>query len=404
MLDTLSRNITYGRTYCAIEHTGTVDNARIWLMHARLRKGEIVPKETVQLDSQEDIQTHIKGQQHAHLIVNNYQVLFKAVSLSGASGDETLVNLAFPNITLESFYYEIIRQDTQVFVFICRKAYINELIARYEQLKVCITSWSLGVTVTLPLLPFLQQEPPVYSSGYTLTHKVGVLEHLEQSIPSVILPTYTIEDIHIKANHLNALGGIMASVEQESTAILTNATPDQQQHRSLYKQHRFFNLGLPVAIGLLLLIFLVSFLFYNHYYQGVEKLNSIAEANSIQKQRLLKKDSLVSQKQKLFEDVIESASSSSSYFIDQMISVLPESILLDKLSYNPLLRKIREKKPVLFQTGTILVGGNTKNNAAISQWIGELEQLDFVENVSIHNLENPSATTAFELEVKLKTP
>lgn len=398
MSNTLSRNITYGRTYCAFEHTGSIDDEHILLLKAKQRKGELEPEDVIILENLTQLTQHRIGQQHAHLIINNYQVLFKTIPLSGIATEESVVNTAFPNIDLDAFYYEIIRMPAIAAIFICRKSYIHELIAEYKKHKIFITGWSLGVTTVVHLLPLLKDKTTVFSSHYQLTLENKELVNLQKEIqPPSPLTTYQLEGLETKALHLTILSGVVHAFGHQEATVDTNAINTQKSIRSDYLQHRFFGIGLPLAIGLLLCLFLGNFLLYNHYFQGVDSLSKIAESNSLQKQRLVRKDSIVSQKQKVFEDVIESASSASSYYIDEIIHLMPETILLDKLAYHPVLRKVRKNKPILLEEGILLVAGNATSNDSLSDWITVLEQLDFVDEVAIQKTEKE-----FELELSLK--
>jgi len=402
MMTTLSRNTIYGRTYCALEHLGSVQKETIRFIRAKRRKGEIDIQEKQSFTTPDDITTYISGQQHAHLVINNYQVLYKSVDDSGTVPAEHIISLAFPNIVIEDFYFEIIKTPQKSYVFICRKSYIDGLILQYQAHKVFITGWTLGVAPTVPVLPLIEKTSVIYSSTYMLIQEqqelIGIQFHEEENLHS-----YMLEELSISSRFLNVMGGLIIAFSPGAQTTASNSFEPQNDKRALYVQHRLFTIGLPTAIVTLLLIFAVNAFYYSHYYKGVETLGQIADANVVQKKQLLLKDSIVSQKQKLFEDVIESASSSSSLFVDEIVQLMPEVILLEELYYHPLLRKKRPNKPLQLQLDALTVSGKTTHNDALTHWISEIEQLKFIENVAINTLEKQGNATYFELELRLNT-
>ncbi|MEP0262330.1 hypothetical protein [Dokdonia sp.] len=401
MLDSLTRNIIYGTTYCALEHRGTDRDMSIAVLIAKKRKGELLLEERAVVSTVEDIKEHYDTLRYAHLIINNDLVLQKTVQITQKVPDTVIVNGAFPNIELDAFYYEIIRTEVTAYVYICRKAYIDGLIKTYEDQKLFITAWSLGSTALVSLFSLLEDVSEIQTVKTTLSLEKGKLTGIFPTIEREYQTRYyDVEGLKVEGDYVNALGAIVRIIGgTDDDLVTTNFNEREGEQQSHFKQHRIFAIGVPLTIGALLLIFLVNFLFYNHYYTEVTSLQEVGETNVLQKQLLIKKDSIVNQKQKLFEDVIESASSSSSYFLDEIIQEMPHTILLDGLQYHPLVKKIRKNKPVIVQENTIIITGTTTVNNDLSVWISTLEGLEFTESVSIKNLEKEGRNTTFGIEL-----
>lgn len=404
MLDTLSRNIIYGRTHYAIEHIGTNEDVSILVLQVKDQKGELNITETVTTSGVEKIKELFPKLKSANLVVNNNQVLQKTVISNSNLADSALLNEAFPNIDLNVFYYEITRGLDKAFIYICRKEYVETLIEDYKTKHIFITQWSLGNSSLDSVIPLLNGQGEINSKSSVVEYADGYINSIKsiQSNEKVHL-SYQIESLEVDGNQINALGTVLRSLggvdEQRSSS---NYISTEEVRQSSFKQHRFYEIGLPAAIGILLLIFLVNFLFYNHYYQEVSMLDEIGDANVLQKQLLAKKDSIVVQKQKLFEDVIESSSSSSSFYIDQVIREMPETILLEQLQYHPILKKIRKGKPIVLEDNIISIRGVTRVNNDISSWISTIENMDFTNKISIKNLEKKGSNTLFTIELRIK--
>lgn len=401
MFDTLLRNIIYGTTYYALEHIGANQDACINILIAKKNKGELTVVDKTKVSEVEEVREYSRKLKNAHLIINNNQVLQKTIENIQTLSEVVLVNQAFPNIDLNAFYYQIIRAREKAYVYICRKEYIDTLIQKYEDQAIYITQWSIGNTPIVALLPLLKKESIIQTPQSAIFLDNGEIRSIDRiETGNYQNEYYDVDGIKVEGSHINALGAIIATLGGVGKDIVsTNFEEKEVGQQSYFKQHRLFAIGLPVAVGILLLIFLVNFLFYNHYYTKVNYLNEIGGSNVLQKELLIKKDSIVDQKQKLFEDVIASASSSSSYFIDRVIGEMPSTILLDQLQYHPLLKKPRKNKPIVVQENTLVIRGETTVNNDLSEWISTLEELDFIESVSIGNLEKKGKNTAFSIEI-----
>lgn len=402
MLDTLSRNIIYGKTHYAIEHIG--EDESILILQVKDQKGELNITETTTVDTIDKVKEQLSKLKSAHLIINNNQVLQKTVISDTTRADIELLNSAFSNIDVKVFYYEIVRSAGKAFVSICRKEYVHSLIQSYRDKNVFITAWSLGNSPLDSLIPMLDGQGTIVTASSAVAYKNGYKDAIHHNANHQdVQASFQIDGLEVQGNQMNALGAVLRNLGGvDEDRYCSNYNEDQEDKQSLFKQHRFYELGLPAAVGILLLVFLVNFLFYNYYYQEVSVLGEISESNTLQKELLVKKDGIVDQKQKLFEDVIESSSSSSSFYIDQVVQEMPQTISLEQLQYHPLLKKIRKGKSIALENDIISISGVAKVNSDISYWISIIEDKDFVNKVSIKNLENKGSNTLFTIEVQTK--
>ncbi|MFT5893058.1 MAG: hypothetical protein ACI9Y7_003177 [Dokdonia sp.] len=406
MLDSLTRNIIYGHTYCSLEHTGTDIQPIITILICKKHKGELDVVDIANASAIKDVRASHTKLKYAHLVINNNQVLLKTIENTHSLSDVVLVNQTFPNIDLDAFYHEIIRSKEKAYVYICRKAYVDQLIKNYEEASIFIIHWSLGSTPMVSLLPFLKEASQIQTPITIAELEDGEIVAIHPTeVGSYQEEYYDIEGIKVAGTYINGLGAIVKTVGGvDENRISNNFETKEKEQQSYFQQHRFFAIGLPLAVGVLFAIFLVNFLFYSHYYDEVAVLQEIGNTNTLQKKLLVKKDSIVNQKQKLFEDVIASASSSASYFIDEIIQEMPETILLEGLQYHPLQKKIRKNKAVEIKENTIVITGETSENSDLSSWISSLENLEFTDSVSlsIENSEKKGKNIRFSIALLIK--
>lgn len=398
MLETLKRNIIYGTTYMAVEHLGSNTDAEIHCVTVQLKKGELEIRDSETLNNIEDFKQFANTPKHIHLVINNDQVLTRTI-VSSSSNILSLVNEAFQGITLDDFYYDAIQLENQSLISICRKSYIDELIGLYDAIGIKVTSWSLGITPMAFYEGILSGDFALPAQDRSLLYVDGLLTSIDDPLETAS-NSYTIEGDEVPAKYLNALGAIFG-LFRSNDRVKSNSDEAIAIEKDNFKQHRLYALGLPLAVGILLVIFLANFFMYNHYFTKVEELEAIGNTNLVQRDLLLRKDSLVDKKQRLFEDVIASSSSSSSYFLDKVAQQMPTSILLDRLVYHPLEKKMKPNKPLQVATNTIEIAGATRETNDLSIWIKHIENLDFVKNVSIKQLDQKRSLSNFNITLSI---
>lgn len=410
MLDTLTRNIKWGKTFCCVEHSGG-ERPEVLLITTRATKGELEINSLHTFETVGQVCEALPQKQHLHLVVSSEQVLFRVFESNQETSNDNIVLQAFPNLDLSLFYYDIVKNRSKSLVFICRKDYIAEIIASYNKRNIFVVSWSIGTSVLDILIPYIDEQV-IHTNNYAVkiqndtqstisSIKDNQVADLAFAKTEITTFTYQIEDIVISSKHILGLAGAFAVFSSQRATECTNSSERQQEANASYLQHQFFSKGIIVALGILFTVFLVNFLVYSYYYDKVEELSGIATVNQSQKKLLIKKEASVNEKQKLYEDVIRSSSSRSSFYIDQLIEVMPDEIQLEELAYQPLERTPKPEKVILLLEKTISIKGITPSTPLVTQWITNIENLEFTDKVFIKDFATSNGETQFLIEMTL---
>ena len=111
----------------------------------------------------------------------------------------------------------------------------------------------------------------------------------------------------------------------------------------------------------------------------------------------------VQKTEKTVNDVLKSSASKSSFYVNDIVANLPNHILLSALNYQPLLKKIKVDKPIENDINTILLSGRTNKKILFSQWISQLETLDWIYSVDILNFDDiDNSSSEFNLKITLR--
>ncbi|TVZ52269.1 hypothetical protein [Dokdonia sp. Hel_I_53] len=394
----LLENIIYRNTYSCIEVTQLNDglvlnNLVTQVIHSDL---SIVGAETY-TSIDDKLITNAKGKAH-HLIVNNEEVIYKTVTKNQYDLNK-IVQEVYPSVRSEDFYYQYFIADEDVHLFICQKAYIDECIVDFEKHNIHITQLSLGCSCIETIIPYLKLSQSLNFNNYKILNPGKHLEIIPSSAHSY--EEYYLEGLTLSSSNILLFSGALTLYTGKENQTISNFDVLENKQLQNFKQNRLFNLALPISVGFLFVIAVLNTFYYTHYFDKVQHLIQLSEINKSQREAIIEQDSIVNKKQKLFEDVIHSTSSRSSFFINQIAKTKPTSINLSAIIYQPIQKRIRTDKIIEIFKNNIVVSGTLSEINELTGWIRLLEKEKFIKNISIESVSNQSRQSSFILNIDL---
>ncbi len=391
------KNIIHGKLFCAIEHTNVQQKLQINFLLLKKQKREfVVEKKEICLELN-DLFKFLKKKQHLFLIVNNEQVLTK--SINGKLESQKAVHIAFPNLNSSDFYYESYSNESNTFVSICRKIYIDELIKNHEKLQYNVIDFSLGNLVSAHLLPYLNEDK-LQTSNAVLSIKNKVLTNINKT-EAGFQKVYTINDLEVNNNTVLGLAGIL-SYYTGQTITQKSFTDKSYELHNRFTQIRIFDLGLKAGLSFIFILLLFNFLIFSNYRDKINSINSEIEVNESYKGNLLSLKEEVVKKKKIIDEITSSETSKVSLYLDKIGASTPNTILLTQLNYQPLTKNIKKEKEIPYQQQQILIKGKSANGETFSTWISSLEQENWIKTITLVNYgTGKKTTTKFQLKITL---
>lgn len=391
-------NLLLGSHYIGIEHFTLNNEEKVSLLLVEKQKEGLVIVKKDRVDYKGEIAEKWDAKLPFFLTINTNQVIQKEVPSTDPS-DEKLLYKAFPNINWEEFYFEIWRLKTKSVIAIARKSYLHEIVLKYESQKITIAGISLGICSVADIIDYADEE--VLHTNHQLISKEEEQQIVSSSVQESAI-TYIINDLEIENRQLLAFSGILrlimnATVNTGSVLLYSDDLYDS------YNQKTFFAKGVKLVIGVLLVVLLLNFIFFSHYYKLAQETaetvlvnkSSIEDVNKI-KQRIVIKEEKV-------KNIVGKTASQSSLIINEIANKVPSSILLTAMTFNPLEKKVKDEEPILTQEKTITISGTTIANDAFTNWIEKIEKLKWVDKVLItHFGKNDSNETVFSIKLTLK--
>lgn len=333
------------------------------------------------------------------VVLNTNQVLQKEVLYTDPS-DEKLINKAFPNTNWETFYYEIWRLKSKTIVAITRKNYLDELIQEYKNQQINITSISLGTCVIADLKKYsTYDELHTNHQIITINEQDTIINSSAEELPQV---NYTINDLAIPNAQLLAFSGIIRLVSNftsNSGSIITLSNLKKEE----YLQQRFFSKGSKIILGALLIVLLINFLCFSHYYKASQEATEKIAIHKVDLQNLASIKERVKLKESIVQNVFLKKGSQSSFYCNAIAQIIPSSILLSEIELNPLEKKIKNEESIVYTDKTIQINGITKDNTAFTTWIETIEKKYWTSKVVITQFgKNENNETEFGVKINLK--
>jgi hypothetical protein len=382
--------IKYGTHFCAVEHS---DSTQFFFLQLKRKQKELVGSQKGAVSDFESLIQKIQGQKHVYLIVNDEQVLTKSVSTIKAT-EERLVKMAFPNISLSDFYYEVYSNDQQSFVSISRKDYVHTLIDQYEAHKISVIDFSLGALLMNTLIPYIDEES-IVTSNTQLYIENDVIANIKKE--AISPKKYIVNELEVSNKHLLSLAGIISYYTGKNSE---KSTPKELQKE--YFQKRFFNLGFKFALGFLFISLLINFLVFSNYQSKETVYKAELMVNKAKKVELTNLKDLVLRKKKLMESITSSADSKVAWYLNEISASVPTTISLKSMSYQPIERTIKEGRKVLFKEKVIEVSGISIYDKEFTKWIANLEKKEWIDEVSIvHYGVGKKTKTSFDFNITL---
>ncbi len=386
MLERVVSYLQFGNHFCGIEHT--IVNGKDTIITCLLKKGKnkIEIERSYETNSIEEATKSLPKNQHAVLIINNDHVLSKSIT-SEIKDPLKLVYKVFPNIDLNQFYYEVLSQGKTNFISICRKDQIDTIIKAYSKQQIKILNFSLGNTCISGISEFISNTT-ILTSNATIVSEQQLISSIDKSINETI-SNYDVNGLEVTNKMVLSLAGALHPILKTNTSQ-TNFKDLKQTLDKDYKQSRFFNQFFKFSLLFILGLLLLNFLFFNHYFDRVKTLQQTSQVNETNKATILKLNDEVNTTKKLVDDMLKSNTSKSSYYTNDIVKSLPNTLLLTELHFQPLLKRVKEDQPVNYNEGIIIVSGESTSSEVFSEWIATLETKKWIDTIKIKTYSDTS--------------
>ena len=399
MKDYILSYLKYGHLYYGIEHTNLGSDLILYGLGIKKSKRQLEIKQELQVNSLEDLAKQLSKNTPVFLIINNDLVLTKRIE-ENEGDDIKLLQTAFPNLKRDDFYYEILKQDDYCFVSICRKADVDSILKKYTVLGVLVIDFSLGKLIAYNAISFIEDLETITLSNAKVSLDRKEIYDIKKK-NDLKVNTYDVNGISVANKHLLSFSGILTLI-LKNNKLINNLNSSTVHLLNEFVQKRFFSQFLKLGLASLFTILLVNFLVFNHYFEKTNNLRETSQVIAISKEKVNHLNEKVIKAKNMVEDVQKSSSSRSSFYIYQLMSNLPETIILSDLEYQPLLKKINKDKPIQNIINSLRISGSSRNSDMFSDWIASLEKVGWIDQVEVIDYEGlAKGNSNFDIKISI---
>lgn len=381
-----------------VEYASLQEETIYALTKAKIVSGELSIDHQIAGNTIEELTSTI-GHKPLTLIVNTNKVLTRKVAINTKTTQ--ILSDAFPNLVLEDFYYQIYTTSQHAFVSVVRKEYVHSIIQEFKKNKITITNFIIGPIHISGVLKFLEVNE-IDLLGYKIivaqqSNEVTKIQPFSETTNKV----YEIENQEIKSSNL--LGVSVLIKQLLGTVFEGNIQDKNKKLKKEYAENQFFKNALIYGVGALLSLLLINAFVFNRKFSEIQLLQEEAQVFNSHKKRLKEKKETIKSKEAIVQSILNTGFSKSSFFANQIIQIIPKSILLEQFSYQPLLRSIKKNKRIEIEENGLEIKGISNHKEEFNTWLKQLENFVFVTNVIIEEYGVVKGKEAsFEIRLNLK--
>jgi hypothetical protein len=373
-------------SYQGLEIFEVDDGIYYTFLKLKRSKGELELIQSFTTDTLANLASHIDPKKSLWVQLNTSRVLNKPLGRDRPKSMEQWVKTVFPNLDLEQFYFQIMDRDKLPVVSITKRSVLEGHLAELKKHGWVPAGLSLGVAGLSPCMDFL--EPPIQGSNFLIVSLNDGSWNLSPTDCDLELKV-ELNGLQLPTVHLLSFSHLLGSIQGKDP--VSNLTGFNQELQQRDKNKRLFQIGLQWGLGFLLALLLVNFLLFSHYRSKTLDSNGFIDPTQ-QASSLKQVRERVEVKKKKLQVLLGSSNSRATDYLDQIAAGLPESILLDILTYQPLTRPIQQDKPISLGMNQIIISGQTNNKIEFSGWTSRLESMEWVQEVEIERYEYTSST------------
>ncbi len=392
-------HIKEGSLYHAVEIIRSGAEEQLFFTSIQKKKNALDIVEKCDDLSLETLSEKVKKNTPLFVIINTPDVLTKLIP-SVKGDDLAVLNSAFPNIKTADIYYEWVACGKNNLVSVCRREHADAILKKMRDMNISVAGFSLGISRITPILSLIASEAVVLPSTRLTLHNnaIETIEKEEEYVPE----TYDIDSLLIEGGYLSGFSAVLSAIMKNR---LTRSNFGELNTTLLSDVHntRFFSFFLKFGLGILLGLLLANFFFFNHYYTKGEALQETVAIKSADKDQMLELRTRLEEKQKRIDAILASSSSKSTFYMDKIAAVLPASVLLKEMEYQPLEKQINLEKKILVRYNAIKISGASKDNTAFSDWLERMETWNWTTAVKIQDYHhNTVSVAAFTIWINIK--
>ena len=303
------------------------------------------------------------------------------------------------NIDYNAIYYTDLKGLKSNFISFCRKNIVEETTLMFQKNGFQVIDVYIGSFLSSLLNNVLKKEV-LFSTDLRLEFENEKLLSFSKQNEGNETIKYQIGEETVSNSFLPLYGAVIHFFVKPKEVSKT-INPALSTEELIYKK-AFGFLGIAMLVGFLTSL-LISYFLIQYYGTKNSELNLQTVYSNQSYQLIL---DLEAQKEKKLSILKESGVLSSkflSYYGYELIKSIPSNISLNELNIIPLKEEYKENKKAVFENRTIVIKGETFEEASFNNWLEGLKKIDWLQRFEIISLKKDKKNKSiFEIKITLK--
>lgn len=371
-------------------HILEISTSQVFLYTYKHQKGNTTLLNKHIFENTEIAYENIPKKDTLFLFVNNQHVLTKEQTSNFPISSENCDNYIEKTFSISSqdFFYDIVKVKENLISSIIRRQYLEEHISKAKEKGFLVSKCFFGPMSISHMIENLNETEYITS------------QWIVQPKSNPILKVNSSSENQLDSNSLFAEGIIKKHIAKNETfygsfqtyqSNLTNLS-------NAIRNNKTYQLVTAVLLGVLVLI---SALYYSFQYPKLITLQQQKTLNSARLNKINQLKIQISKQEKLINQINKLSNTDVGNFIDKILLIKPNSISLNQIDFQPLLKKIKKEKNILTDTNTLILKGSSKQHKDIQTWISNLEALDLIASVDILSFNDLKTISEFKLAIRI---
>ncbi len=318
--------------------------------------------------------------------------------------DMDMLQSILPNAKVDDFYLQKVNFDGSRWASVIRKSMLESILNQLDDLGVRTIALHLGMFHVVNILEMANlQNNHLTIGGVTYAFGANSIQSIKVGQQEDYAPFEQFDGKDTSpilfAAHSVALLYFTGFNELEndfSEKIIAN------QEDFSYSQ--LFRGGVKISLAVFLVALLCNFFLFDHYSSKFNELSEHASYNTMQIKKLESLKEEYNRKDIFFTSGNYGNTTAISYYSDRIAKVIPNTILLQKMSVNPVQKITSKNQHAGYRSNIIHIVGQTGKEKSLNTWIADLQELSWIKEVVIvdYIYKGSNKPAKFKLDITVK--
>jgi Tfp pilus assembly protein PilN len=326
------------------------------------------------------------GKKHpVTLVITGKKVLIKKVA-GPVTGNA--LEMILPQANPDEFYIQTTKEQDFTIIAVIRRSVIDDLVKEFESSGYSILNIHLGFSIVNSIARFITIETghSLLLGPYSLQVNSGGISNFEVNWNTTepIIHEYLVINQYIQGTHvLPYAAAISLMTDQlEDRAAIDSTFLDMNREEFRYKKY-FSAAGVSFA-GLLLLLLLINFLLFDHYYAKNKEIAALQSVTKQETEQMQHINNEVAIKERFLISSGWLKPVRTSFYADRLAGLLPNDVWLTNLQFYPLRTSgFSDAGDYHFKKDTIVLTGNCTDAGLVNIFINNLKTIKTIKDVSM---------------------